>query len=88
MRPQSRSHIRLIRNRIFADAEVIACTCSSALSRELLAEGGLKYDALIIDEAGQATEVTTLVPLVHHAFDRLILVGDPKQLPPSTLTFV
>ncbi len=41
------------------------------------------FDALVIDEACQATEVSTLVPLVQHKFDRLVLVGDPCQLAPT-----
>ena len=39
------------------------------------------FDIVLIDEAAQAHEVTTLIPLQHGA-KSVILVGDPKQLPP------
>lgn len=38
------------------------------------------FDTVIIDEAAQAVEVSTLIPL-YYKCKRLILIGDPKQLP-------
>jgi helicase MOV-10 len=66
---------------------VIVCTCFSA---GILAERGLAHDhfsAVIIDEAGQASEPETLVPLSNFAMGPCggsrtvtVLAGDPLQL--------
>ena len=46
--------------------------------------GGL-FDTVLIDEAAQAVECSTLIPLKYNA-PRLVLVGDPKQLPATVLS--
>ena len=38
-----------------------------------------KFDTVLIDEAAQAVELSTLIPL-KYLCERFILVGDPKQL--------
>ncbi len=40
----------------------------------------LRFESAIIDEAAQATEPSTLIPL-RYGCTRLVLVGDPRQLP-------
>lgn len=40
------------------------------------------FSCVIVDEAGQSCEVETLIPLIHRC-NKLILVGDPRQLPPT-----
>lgn len=62
------------------DAEVVCTTNSTAGSEVLAAE---TFDLLLVDEATQATEPSTLIPLVK--VDKAILVGDHKQLPPTIL---
>lgn len=64
---------------ILSRASIIACTLSKAGSGQF---NSLKrgFDALIIDEAAQAVELSTLVPL-RERVARVVLVGDPKQLP-------
>lgn len=49
--------------------------------------GALQIPFCIIDEAAQATELLTLVPTLLR-IQRLILVGDPQQLPPTILSNV
>uniref|UniRef100_A0A7S3VNR9 AAA+ ATPase domain-containing protein n=1 Tax=Dunaliella tertiolecta TaxID=3047 RepID=A0A7S3VNR9_DUNTE len=45
------------------------------------------FDALIIDEAAQALEPAALIPLpLLKPNCRVVLVGDPKQLPPTLLS--
>lgn len=46
------------------------------------------FDALVIDEAAQALEPATLIPfqLIKPGASRIILVGDPRQLPPTVLS--
>ena len=46
---------------------------------EALANASVKFDYLIIDEAGQATEPTSLIPFAKNA-EKVILAGDHKQL--------
>jgi len=41
-----------------------------------------KFDLLIIDEACQCTELTSLIPFSYN-INQSILIGDPKQLPPT-----
>ena len=43
------------------------------------------FDTVLIDEAAQAIEVSTLIPL-KYACRRLILVGDPSQLPATVFS--
>eukprot|EP00933_Yihiella_yeosuensis_P065314 TRINITY_DN69037_c0_g1_i1.p1 TRINITY_DN69037_c0_g1~~TRINITY_DN69037_c0_g1_i1.p1 ORF type:complete len:472 (+),score=78.04 TRINITY_DN69037_c0_g1_i1:34-1416(+) len=46
----------------------------------------LKLQGVLIDEVAQATELSALVPIVlrtHPGIDRVVLVGDHCQLPPS-----
>ncbi|CAK4268325.1 unnamed protein product [Aphanomyces euteiches] len=64
---------------LLTQANIIACTLSKCGSGDLnsISRG---FDAVIIDEAAQAVEVSTLIPF-RERVARVILVGDPKQLP-------
>ena len=62
-------------------AEVIATTCIGAGDSVLK---GLVFPFVLIDEATQATEPVSLVPLVHQC-EQLVLIGDPQQLPPTVI---
>ncbi|ETV95350.1 hypothetical protein H310_11240 [Aphanomyces invadans] len=64
---------------ILMQANIIVCTLSKCGSGDLdvLTRG---FDAVIIDEAAQAVELSTLIPL-RERVARAIFVGDPKQLP-------
>ena len=67
---------------ILGAAEVIATTCTGAGSSMLK---GLAFPFVLIDEATQATEPVSLVPLVHQC-EQLVLIGDPEQLPPTLMS--
>ncbi|CAI5731720.1 unnamed protein product [Peronospora destructor] len=71
---------------ILSKASIIACTLSKAGSGDF---SGLKhgFDALIIDEAAQAVELSTLIP-IRERVARVVLVGDPKQLPATVKSVV
>lgn len=43
------------------------------------------FSTLIIDEACQATEVSTLIPLLLNP-EKCVLIGDPRQLPATVLS--
>ena len=59
-------------------AQVI-CVTATALDDRIL--GDLYFDRVVIDEAGQATEPTTWLPILWGA--SLVLAGDHMQLPPT-----
>jgi DNA polymerase alpha-associated DNA helicase A len=63
---------------VVAGAQVVLATCHSAGSRML---ANTQFDVCIIDEATQAVEPVCWVPIMKSK--RVILAGDPKQLPPT-----
>lgn len=67
-----------IRNSLFGEARVIACTLVGA-SHHLLR--GMRFSSLFIDEAAQALEPACWIPIVKS--NRVILAGDHCQLPPT-----
>ncbi|MEO7096856.1 MAG: AAA domain-containing protein [Polyangiales bacterium] len=65
--------------RIVAEARVVVCTLTTAYLSPLMTDQ--RFDVLIAEEAGMAT----LPPLFYAAClcrERVIVVGDPRQLPP------
>ena len=68
-----------ILTRILREADVICATCIGAGSSLL---DNINFAGVLIDEASQATELSTLVPLMHEC-QQLVLVGDHCQLPPT-----
>ena len=78
--------IRKLEQRITDDildrAEVICTTCIGA-GHPIL--GDRRFTHVLIDEATQATEPASLVPIVRGA-RQLVLVGDHRQLPPTVIS--
>jgi len=64
------------------NAQVVCCTCIGS-GGEML--DSLQFSRVLIDEATQATEPATLVPLVRGC-RQLVLIGDHCQLPPTVLS--
>lgn len=64
-------------------ADVICATTITAGS-EFLSK--FTFEVILVDEAAQATELSTIVPVVHRGTKRLILVGDHCQLPPAIIS--
>ena len=67
-----------IRESIFNDARVIACTLTGSASQLLT---GHHFGSLFIDEAAQAMEPACWIAI--QKADRVILAGDHRQLPPT-----
>ena len=67
---------------ILRAAEVVATTATGAGDPVLK---GMEFPFVIVDEATQVTEPTSLIPLVHGC-QQLCLIGDPQQLSPTVLT--
>jgi len=65
-------------------AQVICSTCSGAA--QPLIEG-IDFKAIVVDEATQATEPSTLIPCMKaNPESAIVLVGDHCQLPPTVLS--
>ncbi|XP_057825136.2 uncharacterized protein LOC131037116 isoform X2 [Cryptomeria japonica] len=90
-----------LRRAIIREAEVVvttlsgcggdiysACIESASRNRNGKAAGDSLFDAVVIDEAAQALEPATLIPLqlLKLTSARCVMVGDPKQLPATVLS--
>jgi hypothetical protein len=65
--------------KILQASDVIACTTTGSAHPVF---EGMRFNGVLVDEAGQATELSTLVPLMHLTPNgSCALVGDHKQLP-------
>ena len=62
------------------EAHIVFSTLSGAGLPILSSQQSQPFSALLVDEAAQATELSTLVAFRHNV-PHVILVGDPKQLP-------
>jgi AAA domain len=67
------------REAVLSQAQVVVATCAAAGGPDLEHH---KFKVVLIDEATQATEPSTLVPLTKGA-ECIVLAGDPCQLPPT-----
>ncbi|KAF9964194.1 DEAD-box type RNA helicase, partial [Mortierella alpina] len=72
------------RNKILNEADVI-CSTLSASGHDLLTSATFTFETVIIDEAAQSVEISSLIPL-KYGCKRCILVGDPNQLPPTVIS--
>lgn len=70
------------RDDILARSDVVCCTCLGAGSAALK---DVEFSAVVVDEAAQCHEPTTLVPIVKGSA-HVSLVGDHAQLPAITLS--
>lgn len=66
----------------FDSTNVLLATCVGVASwKEILQRGRAWIDLVIVDEAGRATILETLIPLLYGR--QAILIGDHQQLPPT-----
>ncbi|KAL4081054.1 SEN1 N terminal-domain-containing protein [Scleroderma citrinum] len=73
---------RRYRMEILQEADVICATLAGS-GHESIEQ--LEFEMIIIDEAAQAIELSSLIPLKFRS-QRCIMVGDPQQLPPTVLS--
>jgi len=76
--------IKAVKSRIIHRADIVATTLSCC-GMGLLADLQHGFDTVIIDEAAQAVEVSTLIPLRYNCV-RCILLGDEQQLPATVFS--
>ncbi|KAI9006559.1 SEN1 N terminal-domain-containing protein [Phycomyces nitens] len=72
------------RQKVFSQADVVCATLSGS-GHDMLTSMGVTFDTVIVDEAAQSIEISTLIPLKYDC-QRCVLVGDPNQLPPTVLS--
>jgi len=60
----------------------VVCATLTGIDPKILGER--QFDLAVIDEAGQATEPICWIPLLRS--NRLVLAGDPFQLPPTVIS--
>eukprot|EP00873_Tetraselmis_striata_P027611 jgi/Tetstr1/447875/TSEL_035184.t1 len=77
-----RSAFHQAMQRILKRAQVVCATCSGAGSEMAKA---CAFPTVLLDEASQATEPSSLIPLMKDA-GQVALVGDHKQLPPTIVS--
>mmetsp|Transcript_30043 Transcript_30043/g.84639 ORF Transcript_30043/g.84639 Transcript_30043/m.84639 type:complete len:1295 (+) Transcript_30043:66-3950(+) len=66
--------------RILQDADAI-CTTTISSGGDFFSK--FQFAGILVDEAAQATELAAVVPLILRGTQRLVLVGDQCQLPPT-----
>ncbi|KAF1916828.1 SEN1 N terminal-domain-containing protein [Ampelomyces quisqualis] len=69
---------------ILNDAHVICATLSGS-GHTMFQNLSIEFETVIIDEAAQCVEMSALIPL-KYGCAKCILVGDPKQLPPTVFS--
>ena len=67
------------------DGAHIVCATLSGSGHEMFQSLNIEFETVIIDEAAQSIELSALIPL-KYGCSKCILVGDPKQLPPTVLS--
>ncbi|NXV24054.1 ZGRF1 protein, partial [Cepphus grylle] len=65
---------------ILQQVKVIGATCAACPFPCL---NTLKFPVVMLDECSQMTEPASLLPIARFQCEKLVLVGDPKQLPPT-----
>ena len=75
---------RRVQQEILDNAHVICATLSGS-GHEMFQGLNIEFETVIIDEAAQSIELSALIPL-KYGCSKCILVGDPKQLPPTVLS--
>jgi senataxin len=67
---------------VLLNADII-CSTLSGSGHEILEN--LEFDMIVIDEAAQAIELSSLIPL-KYGCSKCVMVGDPQQLPPTVIS--
>lgn len=66
---------------LIAESEIILTTLASSCSEKIVLCNPT-FSCVIIDEAGQSLEATSLIPF-QYGMKKAIMIGDQCQLPPT-----
>ncbi|KAF3273633.1 hypothetical protein TWF970_008991 [Orbilia oligospora] len=69
-------------DRVIKEADIIFGTCFGLGERSVRSAGA---KLLVIDEAGQGSEIETIIPIAIPGIQQVILFGDYQQLPPLSV---
>ncbi|XP_048590276.1 uncharacterized protein LOC116608366 isoform X2 [Nematostella vectensis] len=69
-----------INKKRLVEAQVVGVTCAACVFPCM---EKMKFPILLLDECSQMTEPSSLLPLARFECQKLLLVGDPKQLSPT-----
>ncbi|OCK89265.1 tRNA-splicing endonuclease-like protein [Cenococcum geophilum 1.58] len=86
MNRQAELNRRRAQQQILNDAHVICATLSGS-GHEMFQSLNIEFETVVVDEAAQCVEMSALIPL-KYGCAKCILVGDPKQLPPTVFSKV
>ena len=75
---------RRAQEQVLGDAHVICATLSGS-GHDMFQNLSIEFETVIVDEAAQCVEMSALIPL-KYGCAKCILVGDPKQLPPTVFS--
>ncbi|RHX99443.1 hypothetical protein DYB25_006198 [Aphanomyces astaci] len=80
--PKQRGDFLLVKH-----ARVVAMTCTqAAMNRSRFIDMGFQYQSVVMEEAGQVSEIESLIPMLLQKttsqLHRVVLFGDHEQLPP------
>eukprot|EP01122_Echinamoeba_exundans_P004835 TRINITY_DN15059_c0_g1_i1.p1 TRINITY_DN15059_c0_g1~~TRINITY_DN15059_c0_g1_i1.p1 ORF type:complete len:1155 (+),score=197.57 TRINITY_DN15059_c0_g1_i1:177-3467(+) len=81
-RVDERARRKALKYSIISGAQVVCATLSTS-GRKMIRENW--FQTVIIDEAAQAVEISTIIPLTDRT-RRVVMVGDPNQLPATVLS--
>ena len=70
---------------ILLSSKVVLCTLNTAGSKLLRNAIKTKFDTVFLDEAGQCPEADFYITCTMPCIKRIVLIGDPKQLPATVL---
>lgn len=68
---------------IISNSFVVGATCLATAFESM---SDFNANLVILDECSQMTEPTSMLPIMRFQAQRLLLVGDPLQLPPTIAT--
>ncbi|XP_058859011.1 protein ZGRF1-like isoform X3 [Acipenser ruthenus] len=72
---------KLGRNKgLLKEVQVVGATCAACTFPCM---NNLTFPVVLLDECSQITEPASLQPIARFGCEKLVLVGDPKQLPPT-----
>jgi len=75
---------RKVQQAVLDDSHVICATLSGS-GHEMFQSLNIEFETVVVDEAAQCVEMSALIPL-KYGCAKAILVGDPKQLPPTVFS--
>ena len=84
LQKKDKADLTVCKKKILKESQLIFSTLSSCGSA-VLENADIELDTVVIDEAGQSVELSNLIPL-GYGCRRLILIGDPKQLPATVFS--